>query len=180
MKQKILLGVAVLCLILGGMGGIKPAKACAGYTLMVGSTGTLRQELLTQILSLLISQRTGTNIQMVRYKSQSDLLAAASRHEVDLLVTDAGPSGATDRQRFLSKQGLMLLEPFGCRNAQIAPVFQAATLKRFPALKRLVSRLGGMIDDETMERLEADVISENNLRDVVKKFLAEQKLIFGG
>ena len=177
---KVYFAIVVLGLFFGGPGGVTPAKACAGYTITVGSTGTLQQDLLTQILSLLISERTGTNIQIVRLDSQTDLLAAAGRHEIDLLVVDTGPAGSVDIHQSLSDQALIPLEPFGCRNAMIAPVFQSATLKKFPALKRLVNRLGGMIDDKTLERLEAEVTGSRNPRDLAKKFLTEKKLIYGG
>ena len=177
MKQKLLFGIVAACLLFSGLGEVRLAKACAGYTITVGSTGTLQQELLTQILSLLISQRTGTNIQMARFDSQAELLAAAKRHDIDLLVV-AG--GTTDAVADLSKQGLVLLAPFGCDNARLVPAFQAATLKRFPALKRLVSKLGGLIDDDTFKRLAEEVNTGSNPRAVAKKFLAEQKLIFGG
>lgn len=173
-RQKLFIGIIALFLFLAGVGNISPVQACAGYTISVGSTGTLQQDLLTQILSLLISQRTGTNIKRVSYNSQAEMVTAAGRHQVDLLVADLGAAG----QQPFSELGLVPLEPFGYRDAQIIPVFHPETLKRFPALKRLVNRLNGLIDDQTMERLEA-AATDSNLRDVAHKFLSEQKLIFG-
>jgi osmoprotectant transport system substrate-binding protein len=180
MMKQLLLGGIFFCLIFCGSGAVTPAKACAGYTLILGSNGSLQQELLTQILSLLISQRTGTTIQLVRYASQAELLAAASGHEVDLLVVEVNPAGTIDSRQVLDDSELVLLEPFGYDNAQVAPVFQPAALKRFPALKRLVNRHAGLIDDLALQRLEAEVASNHNQRDVAYKFLSEQKLIFGG
>lgn len=180
MIKQLLLSGMFFCLILSGTGAATSASACAGYTLILGSNGSLQQELLTQILSLLISQRTGTTIQMVRYGSQAELLAAASKHEVDLLVAAVGPAATSDSRLVLNDPELVPLAPFGLENSQVAPVFQAATLKRFPALKRLVNRLAGQIDDQTLERLATELASNRNQREVARKFLSEQQLIFAG
>lgn len=174
MKQKLLFGIVAACLLFSGLGEVRSAKACAGHTITIGSTGTLQQELLTQILSLLISQRTGTNIRVTRFGSQVELLAAAKRHDIDLLVVTDGTVAA------LSEQDLVLLAPLDGNNTRLVPAFHMSTMKKFPALKRLINRLGGLIDDDTLERLAAEVSSGSNPRAVAKKFLAEQKLIFGG
>lgn len=177
MTRKLLLSLFGLCLISVAQGQFSLARACAGYTITVGSSGSLEQELLTQILSVLINQRTGTTIQVLRFSSQEELFTAASRHEVDLLVADVESTAA---KQLLGDANLQLLEPFGYRNDRVVPVFQVATLKRFPALKRLVCRLGGLIDDAALARLQAAAAKGGNLRDVAKAFLAKEKLIFGG
>lgn len=180
MMQRLLFGGLLLCLILCGAGAVTTARACAGYTLNLGSDGSLQQELLMQIFSQLISQRTGTTIQLVRYESQAELLAAASRHEVDLLVTEVDSTGAIANRRFSADPKLLLLEPFGDRNFRLAPVFQAETLKRFPALKRLINRLAGLLDEPALQGLDVAAASNPNLREVAHQFLTAQKMIFGG
>ena len=59
------------------------------------------------------------------------------------------------------------------------PAFQAETLKRFPALQRLINRLAGIIDDATLLRLEEELAAGSDLRAAAKKFLTEQNLVFG-
>ena len=50
------------------------------------------------------------------------------------------------------------------------------TLKKFPALSRLVNKMAGVVDDRTMEQLLAES-STRPVREVTKKFLKEKKLI---
>lgn len=175
MKRNVLLGLIILCLGFGGVFSASSANACAGHTITIGSNGSLQQNLLVQVMSLLINRRTGTNIKMLRFDSPSELLAAAERHEVDLLVADI----EEHKVQLLSSTELVTLEPFGFSDAQVAPVFHSATLKKFPALKRLIGRLRGTIDDDTLWKLQHQATGGVNLRELAKKFLLEQKLIFG-
>jgi osmoprotectant transport system substrate-binding protein len=55
-------------------------------------------------------------------------------------------------------------------------VVRKDTLKKFPALARLINKLGGAIDLATMQKLESGV-SGGNAKDVARKFLKENRLI---
>jgi osmoprotectant transport system substrate-binding protein len=58
----------------------------------------------------------------------------------------------------------------------VAPVVRKDTLKKFPALSRLVNKLAGVIDDAAM----AELIRESSgkpARAVTKTFLKKRKLI---
>lgn len=173
MGWRILLGLMLVSLVGNDFASFPQAQACAGYTIIVGSDGSPRQELLTQIMAELIRQRTGTKIQFSRFATQGELLAAAERHDVDLLVV------AVTQDDLFSKDQLQVLKPFGYQNSQVMPAFQVATLKRFPALQRLVNRLAGIIDDATLRYLEKSLNAGSDLRDVAKKFLTERNLIYG-
>ena len=177
MLRKFLFGMLVMGLIWSGFGELPTARACAGYTLSVGTDGSQSQELLAQIMSELIRQRTGTKIRLVRFKFQDELLEAAKRKEVDLLVVTTQP--ATVKNDLFLEGRLRLLKPFGCQDFQVMPAFQAETLKRFPALQRLINRLAGIIDDATLLRLEEELAAGSDSRAVAKKFLTEQNLVFG-
>ena len=177
MLRKFLFGMLVMGLICSGFGELPIARACAGYTLSVGTDGSQRQELLAQIMSELIRQRTGTKIRLVRFKFQDELLEAAKRKEVDLLVVTTQPT--TVKNDLFLEGRLRLLKPFGYQDFQVMPAFQTETLKRFPALQRLINRLAGIIDDATLLRLEEELATGSDLRAAAKKFLTEQKLIFG-
>jgi len=176
-KRTLHVGLLVLTLFLFGSGDIHQSHACAGYTITVGSDGSPRQELITQIMAELIRQRTGTKIKLQRFDSQNELVTAAEQHHVDLLVVTGGR--ATRDAAAINEDKLKLLMPFGYQESQVRPAFHVATLKRFPALQRLVNRLAGIIDDETLRRLEKSIDEDGDLRVVAKKFLQEQKLIFG-
>ena len=128
-------------------------------------------------MSELIRQRTGTKIRLVRFKFQDELLEAAKRKEVDLLVVTTQPT--TVKNDLFLEGRLRLLKPFGYQDFQVMPAFQTETLKRFPALQRLINRLAGIIDDATLLRLEEELAAGSDLRAVAKKFLTEQNLVFG-
>jgi len=178
MVPKLLLGLLTVGLLFSLLDGPPRVHACAGYTITVGSDGSPQQELVTQIMAELIRQRTGTKIKMVRFASQAELQAAAEQHDVDLLlVTKTRPAGTGGG--LPSDNPLRLLKPFGYQAGQVVPAFHVATLKRFPALQRLINRLAGEIDDATLMRLQGQVSAETDLRAVAKKFLHEQQLIFG-
>ncbi len=178
MVTKLLLGLLAMGLVFGLLGEPPRAHACAGYTITVGSDGSSQQELITQIMAELIRQRTGTKIKLVRFNSQAELLMAAEQHAVDLvMVTSAQP--AVTGEGLLPENMLRQLKPFGYQEGQVMPAFHAATLKRFPALQRLINRLAGEIDDATLQQLLEEVRAEADLRAVAKKFLHERKLIFG-
>jgi len=50
------------------------------------------------------------------------------------------------------------------------------TLKKFPALARLINKLGGAIDASAMQRLEAKAAGEN-IAAVARQFLKDGQLI---
>lgn len=174
MKHLAVSWVLLFCLLLGSLGA-SPARACAGHTIVIGSTGSLQQNIVTQILSLLIAQRTGTSMQVHRFSTQHNLLSAAERSEIDLWVVDNLPASEKKLKQF----NAVVLDPFGCNKEMTVPVLQLATVKKFPALKRLISRLNGIIDDAALKRLSVEAASSNP-RSVAMAFLLEKKLIFSG
>lgn len=64
-----------------------------------------------------------------------------------------------------------------------APVIRADTLRRHPQLEQVLGRLGGRIDDATMQRLNYQVDRKDNprrARDVAREFLLAEGLISSG
>ena len=45
------------------------ATACVGKTVVIGSKGSVQQDVLAQMLAILISERTGTTAKVVRFDS---------------------------------------------------------------------------------------------------------------
>ena len=60
--------------------------------------------------------------------------------------------------------------------AEAAPVVRKDTLKKFPALARLINKLGGSIDDATMAELEK-ASADGNSREVARNFLKKNRFI---
>jgi osmoprotectant transport system substrate-binding protein len=87
--------------------------------------------------------------------------------------------------RYKSELNLIWMQPFGFSEDQIAPagtvadaapVVRKDTLKKFPALARLINKLGGVIDAESMETLEK-ACNEGSSREVARNFLKQNRFI---
>jgi osmoprotectant transport system substrate-binding protein len=177
------------------------ASACVGKSLHIGSNGTLQQDLLAEILAMLISERTGTTVKVERLNSFAATHDALLKAELDIAVEYTGASQLevlkgpqiSDPQqlfdavktRYNEELNLVWLQPFGFSEAravattipaQAAPVVRKDTLKKFPALARLINKLGGTIDAATMQRLEA-AAGKGTVHDVAKDFLKANHLI---
>ena len=178
-----------------------PGAACVGKTLTIGTTGTAQQELLAEIVSLLITERTGTTVKMAQFETLDALHEAHLKAEVDIAIGYTGQGqleilkgeAIQDRTalysavktRFNEELNLIWLEPFGFEEPTIvpagipgeaAPVVRKDTLKKFPALARLINKLGGAIDQATIARLQ-EKTGQSETRDVARSFLRENRLI---
>ncbi|NIQ96905.1 MAG: hypothetical protein GWN87_24035, partial [Desulfuromonadales bacterium] len=80
---------------------------------------------------------------------------------------------------------LVWLKPFGFENksvgpdgvaAEAAPVVRKDTLKKFPALARLINKLGGRIDAASISNLET-AAKGGDSKKVAREFLRQNRLI---
>jgi osmoprotectant transport system substrate-binding protein len=180
---------------------VSSVSACVGKTLVVGALDDPQQQVLAEMLSVLISERTGTTVKVVPIKGHAEAHDAMIRAELDMYVEYTGvgqviilndqPIADSDalykavKERYNQELNLVWLKPFGFSDARYAPegtvavaapVVRKDTLKKFPALARLINKLGGAIDDSTMKELEVASAS-GNPRDVARKFLKEKRFI---
>ena len=89
------------------------------------------------------------------------------------------------RREYEQRFNLVWLEPWGMTGhagrgsaapTLVAPVIRKDTLKKFPALSRLVNKLSGVVDDATLARLVQES-EKRPARDVAKQFLKDKRLI---
>lgn len=178
-----------------------PVQACVGKTLVVGALDTPQQQVLSQMLSILISERTGTTVKVVPVDGHPQAHEALLRADLDMYVEYTGvgqvmilkapPIADADqlyqavKDRYNQEMNLIWLKPFGFSDARYAPegtiadaapVVRKDTLKKFPALARLINKLGGAIDASTMSQLEAQT-AESGAKDVARQFLKENRFI---
>lgn len=200
MKKPLFLALLLLLTLLSLAVPIT-SSACVGKSLVIGSAGTVQQDLLAEILSLLISERTGTSTKVVRLASSSTAHDALFKAELDIAIeyTGAGQLDVLKGEKILDPQqlfdavktryneelNLVWLQPFGFNEpravtvtipAQAAPVVRKDTLKKFPALARLINKLGNTIDAATMQQLEA-AAGKGAVHDVAREFLKSRHLI---
>ncbi len=180
---------------------VSSAQACVGKTLVVGALDDPQQQVLAEMLSVLISERTGTTVKVVPIEGHVEAHDAMLRAELDMYVEYTGvgqvillkgePIADADelykavKARYNQELNLIWLKPFGFSDeryapegtvADAAPVVRKDTLKKFPALARLINKLGGAIDAAAMKELES-ASAAGNSRDVARKFLKEKRFI---
>jgi len=198
MKKTMTLLLAVLLLSSGS------SYACVGKTLMVGTTGSLQQNLMAQMLSLLITERTGTTVKIVNFKSNEEAHQALLKADLDMYVeytgvgqvqilgkaaiADAPELYKAVKDVYNQELNLVWLKPFGFEEkklapdgtvAEAAPVVRKDTLKKFPALARLINKLGGKVDTATIHKLEEQSAKgeEQQVKKVARDFLRQNRLI---
>ncbi len=195
------LWVKILVVVLVAVGLAVPVGACVGKTLVIGAKGTLQQELLAEIISILVTERTGTSIKVVKYETTAEVHDALMKADLDMYVeytgvgqvevlngaavSDPAAQYLAVKSAYNQDLNLVWLEPLGFDEprvvaagvpAQAVPVVRKDTLKKFPALARLINKLGGAISTETMQDLEAQAAKDGS-RDVARKFLKDGRFI---
>ena len=197
---RILFNALLVVLIITGL-TVPSAQACVGKTLVVGALDNPQQQVLAEMLSVLIGERTGTTVKVVSVAGHAEAHDAMIRAEMDMYVeytgvgqvvilkeqpiADSNELYKAVKERYNQDLNLVWLKPFGFSDARYAPegtvavaapVVRKDTLKKFPALARLINKLGGSIDDSTMKELET-ASAAGNSRDVARKFLKENRFI---
>jgi osmoprotectant transport system substrate-binding protein len=197
---RIFINLLLVVLVTTGV-AVSSAQACVGKTLVVGALDNPQQQVLAEMLSVLIGERTGTTVKVVSVAGHAEAHEAMIRAEMDMYVEYTGvgqvvilkeqPIADSDalykavKERYNQDLNLVWLKPFGFSDARYAPegtvavaapVVRKDTLKKFPALARLINKLGGSIDDPTMKELET-ASAAGNSRDVARKFLKEKRFI---
>lgn len=186
-------------LILGSFYG--SAFACVGKTLEIGTTGSVQQEVLANIIAELIGERTGTTVKVVPFKNSDEAHAALLKADIDMYVeytgigqtailkdqpmSDATALYKSVKEHYNQELNLIWLKPFGfdaaeslgvTLPAEAAPVVRKDTLKKFPALARLINKLGGTINLQTISALEQEA-SSGQSKKVAHGFLKSNRLI---
>ena len=173
-------------------------EACVGKTLYLGRLPGQEQEILAELFVWLVSERTGTSIEVKAFSDSRSTHSALEEAKIDVymeetfvalheILGEGNAAGADEARKLVRKEyaerfNLVWLEPWGLEGSagsgasKVAPVVRKDTLKKFPALSRLVNKMAGVVDDDAMEQLLAES-SQASVRDVTKKFLKQKKLI---
>src|SRR4030043_455325 len=62
------------------------SDACVGKTLYIGALNSTYEQLFSEMLSVVISERTGTTVNIKYYKDSKELYNAVKKNEVGILV----------------------------------------------------------------------------------------------
>ena len=183
------------------------AHACVGRKLVLGSLEDDRQGMVVRILSILIRERTGTTVEVKFFEDREKLLKQVAKGKVDLYIDHVDAALARhgenvaqlppdERFRHIKKQfeeelNLIWLKPLGYSgrgSANESPgaaspgaasvVVHKETLKKFPALPRLLEKIGTkvILDDKRLDSL-AEKGKSTKPAKVAREYLKEVKLI---
>lgn len=193
----------LLSLILFGLFlvNINPANACVGRILYLGALQSNEDKVMSEMLALLINERTGTTIQIRTFDTAEQLYSAVKsakeEERVDIIVEDTvqalsiakQAAGASPDQDFIAVKAfyekeldVVWLNPFGytanaAQPSISAPLIRRDVLTNFPLLPRVLNKLAGAINDKAYQELIKSVNGGEKPKIAAKDFLKKQKLI---
>jgi osmoprotectant transport system substrate-binding protein len=195
----IVLAAAVAALVLSS-----PARACVGRTILIGYHDAPDQVMVANILAVFIDERTGTTVKLSRFRTREEAFEAIRQDKVSLytdystilLSKFAGERPSGDDEKNIArlkevlnrKYNVVWLEPFGYdryfpetaknveRPGQAGVMLCKDALSKFPALPKLLGKLRGVLDNETMASLLREA-STSDPKTVARRFLKTRKLI---
>jgi len=181
-----------------------PAPACVGRTILIGYHDAPDQVMVANLLAVFIDERTGTTVKLSRFRTREEAFEAIRQDKVSLytdyssilLSKFAGERPSGDDEKNIArlkevlnrKYNVVWLEPFGYdryfpekanngeRPGQAGVMLCKDALSKFPALPKLLGKLRGVLDNETMASLLREA-STSDLKTVARRFLKSRKLI---
>ncbi len=200
MKKSLFILTMAMVIFMGSMSVVHEASACVGKKIVIGTLVEPEQKLLANLLALMIRERTGTTVEIKIYSNMEELARALKKEKIQVYneylidavktlkldVNDRDASFKELRKIYNRRFNLIWLPPYGFVNSRVdggsslgaAPLIAKQTLKLFPALPRLLSKLGGRVGDAQLNALLNEIkqkkISEE---DVARDFLKQEKLI---
>ena len=173
--------------------------ACVGKILYIGALNSTYEQLLSEMLSVLITERTGTTVNIKYYKDSKELYNAVKKNEVGILVenTDRAleilgrpkeenveKAYNISKEEFRKNLNLVWLKPFvllseaGEKSQNYySPLIAVDVLSNFPALPRVINKLSGIMNEEIFSRMVRSVKSGEKPKKIARDFLKARKLI---
>lgn len=197
MKKVLLIPLLALLTAPLMMPGGQTSEACVGRILYIGILDTPAEHVFSEMLYVLINERTGTTVTIRHYKNMQELYDAAKKNEIGVIIEntdralemmgkskEASAKKAYDvsREEYRKKYNFVWLEPFGTLTsargaAYYAPVLTVESLGNFPGLPRVMNKLANVITDDSFAKLVKAEASQGKPRKIARDFLKERKLI---
>lgn len=192
MKNSIILLLLSILLFTG-----TEAFACVGKVLYIGVSTSPADQLLAEMVSVLVRERTGTTVKVVTYKTPGEIYGAVRQGQVGLMIENTAdalellkkPKEANGKaalelvkREYRKTFNLVWLEPFGSMavnggNEIYAPVIAAEVLGNLPALPKLINKLSGVMNDGNYQKLLKAVKADEKAKKAARDFLKARKLI---
>lgn len=170
-----------------------PAFSCVGRGISIGALNNPRDQIVAQVLAILINERTGTAVNITEFSDKEAMHKNLAEGQINLAVEhtnfalsqlglevpqDPSQAYSAVKAAYLKDLNLVWLPLLGFSGeqadfGQAAPVASKETIKKFPALPRLIAKTKGLLSDETLEPL----VHAGNPANAAREFLKEKKLI---
>ena len=182
-----------------------PVFSCVGRVLTIAVSNSIDQVIMGHMLAILINERTGTTVNIVQPGDLEICHETVLKGKADIYInyigmartTTGGSSGVGDpqevytlvRQLYKDEFDMVWLKPFGFQGpltsegnskkelaTLAAPVTTKDVLRKFPVLDRLINKLGGRIDNNTIDELRKKAENQD-IKEAVRGFLETRRLI---
>lgn len=180
--------LVIMLSILFVLSGWSPsAESCVGKILAIGIVDRPDQTVMAELLSQMVTERTGTTVTVTKFADSRALFDAVRLGKVGLLLESfsgasalLGPAAPHDpegvRGEFRKRFNLVWLKPWSVSSGH-TPLVSQEVLTSLPALPRLVNKLSPAVDDPALARLMASGRGEAQMKKSVRDFLKSRKLI---
>ena len=179
------------------------AGACTNFPINVGVVDTPYGRIISQVVSVLINERTGVTVGLKYFKSAKEMYRKVDEGKLEILIEDTSNAlrymhrpVSADPKANLAAVKALYKQPSGKRNiyfwlkpfaftrtdADGIPTLTAFLVSRkaideFPALPRVIGKLSRLLDDRTLSGMVAELEARKDAKEIARKFLVQQKLI---
>jgi glycine betaine/choline ABC-type transport system substrate-binding protein len=170
----------------------EPARACVGRAIVLGVTGARDDAVVAALVTVLVTERTGTAVEVRTLSDPGAVLDAARRRDVGVVLESTAhalealgeaPRGnpveaaAVVRAGFRERFGLVWLEPLGGAGSGLALVLTDDAMQSFPALPRMLEKLSRALDGAAFAGLTEAVRAGKEPAAVARAWLRDKRLI---
>lgn len=181
------------------------AVPCVGRVLTLIVTDAPDQTIVANLLSVLITERTGTAVEIVKAADLGRCHDSVQKGEANIFINYVGqglvktgnkvavqnPEQAYTlvTQQYMEEFGMVWLKPLGfsgpvdstgkisgSNGSMAAPVTTKEVLSRFPVLDRVINKLSGKLDNATIAELR-ERAKGKDVKETAREFLKGKKII---
>lgn len=203
MKHKITFTIGCCIILLHAL--VVPGQSCVGRILTLSVDDSIEQKLMGQLLATYVTERTGTTVNITTALSGIPNEEQIKQGKADIFLnylnvgltsvegaepdTEVQEAYGLVKQHYMDTFNMVWLKPLGYKGPLLSPesantngaslaipITTTEVLNRFPVLDRVINKLGGRIDERTLQQL-MKAAETDEIAVVVKNFLKDQNLI---
>lgn len=175
------------------------SEACVGRILNIGIVKSMNENLLAELVSTLINERTGTTVNIKVFDSPDLIYDAVKKDKIGIVIENTehamrmldlrkSDDGKKDydisKKEFRERLKLIWLKPFGFlpRENGKGEVYYSAVITEdvlinFPALPRVINKLKDVTGDRHFAKVLKAAGSGKKVKRIARDYLKKKKLI---